>query len=306
MSGEKGPWWKDPRFLIPSILVPVALALVPFMRGERVSAELAVTVVLRDARRDTPSAFDISLRREFAASASSGAEMAAAIADTLAAEAGASIRQVAPERKPIRAIIEQHADGTLSVDRSLGDRVALHISRFEGARSIGDVVPDPMVQHTLDTAPNLGTEDPHDGLQLRAGVYRLIVTVPGCRDAWTFLELTPDGALLAGRSSDAVRPARFPLALQVMPRSQGTLRVAIEPCMSVSPATARPRFQELGDAIAGSFAASLNRLDGFDAVLLRHGERVGFDLNVSKNQPPPDGLVPADLVMTQCRVEWLE
>ena len=83
------------------------------------------------------------------------------------------------------------------------------------------------------------------------------------------------------------------------------LRIALDSCQSIAPAASTARFQGMGTALDSALLSSLRDL-GCNAVPLRAGQRVGFDLNESKNLPAPEGLLRSDLAIERCRGEWID
>ena len=204
--------------------------------------------------------------------------------------------------------------------RRLNTFVSLHLGRFDGATDIEDVGPrvaqailDPETSGALPVIFEGGDETSLADLSMKAGVYRIVLAAPGYTDEAKYLQLTDAGEVQTRDWFGETSEVQFPIAMNLFPRVQTNtaagplegLRIAVESCRLIAPATSTARFQEMGTAVESALLSSL-RDRGFNAVLLRAGQRVGFDLNESKNLPAPPGLVRSDLVIERCRVEWID
>ncbi len=321
MPEQKLAWWRDPRFVIPSIAVPLLLALValvPSLFKHRISDELSVSFVVSDARRTTRSVFDIPIGGQFTAREASGSDAARVIADQLTTKLQNRLSNLLGEREPIEVLVLHGEDGTLSIGGSVNTFVSLHLSRFDGVTHIGDVGPK-SVQMTLAEASQelsfseSASETSFADLKMKAGVYRIVLTAPGYRDEARYLQLTDAGEVLTSDPWGEVSEVRFPIAMKLFPRFQTNaatmaldgLRIALGSCNSVAPALSTAKFQDMGTALESALLSSL-RDRGFNAVPIKAGQRVSFDLNESKNLPAPKGLLRSDLVIERCRVEWID
>ena len=323
MPEQKLAWWRDPRFVIPSIAVPLILALialVPSLFENRISDELSVSFAVSDARRSTLSVFDIPIGGQFTVREASGLDAARAITNQLTFQLQNRLNDLFAEFERIEVLVRRGEDGTLSIDGPLNTFVSLHLGRFDGATGIRDVGPR-VVQRTLGedasgAFPVIfegGPETSLADLSMKAGVYRIVLAAPGYSDEAKYLQLTDAGEVQTRDWFGEISEVQFPIAMNLFPRLQTNtaagplegLRIAVESCRLIAPATSTARFQEMGTAVESALLSSLSGR-GFNAVSLRAGQRVGFDLTESKNMTRPEGLVRSDLVIERCRVEWID
>ncbi len=220
MPGRKNPWWRDSRFVVASIVIPLTLAVIALAPGffrQRTSNELTVSFVVRDARRLSPSVFDISISERFTVREESGADAARVIADDLVS--GLQDRFAAlPERERIDVPVLLGDDGSLYIDESLSMRVAVHLTRFEGITKIEDVLPY-LDQSRLPLGTQVrfpGSDGSVPDPRVTAGVYRIVLTAAGYRDEARYLQITDTGTLLTAPALPMaeVTEAQFPILME--------------------------------------------------------------------------------------------
>ena len=321
MPVNKSPWWHDPKFIIPGILVPVAVAMIglsPSLIPEKTSEELSVSLSISDPRRTDSGLYDMRLTKTFSIDAKVEAEAAINIANSLAKEIISNHSTLHSNRKMIRLLVQSADDGTLFIDERWNKSVAIHLSRFTDSGDIGSIAVAAAnfrrgAQRTLND-PYLPTEyfsgeiSVHER-KMRAGVYRLVFTAPGYRDQSIYLQLSEKGKVFTASDYDQVTELTFPFPVKLFPRfRQSTqpapLRVAVGTCKFTQPLSAKPKFQNIGLAIQMELVSAL-RQSGLESFILAEGQKTGFDLNPSKGLPPTEGIVAADIAIDLLSCEWL-
>ncbi len=300
-------WYRDPRFLIPSLLVPVGLAVLPFLleSGPTRPEQLRVSAGLDDPRRDDPGPWDQRSELSVEVQDLSSSELASRVVGEFLA--GIELPPV-PEREdrsPLSVSLNLAEDGILLLDGADSELVALHLSRFSQVRTLDELRQgaDPTVQMMLpdDGLPPVAAGPSTDESAIRAGVYRIVLTAPSYREYSRYLELTPQGELLSEQDFE-IQPMELPLSVQLQPIVSRPPTVAVPLCSLAPSSFDVIPTADLGILLQGAMVREL-RSAGYRAIALAEGERAGFDLNPSKGQPATPGVVYADYAI-EWRCEW--
>lgn len=322
MSKKNNKWWRDPKFVIPSIFIPIVVAifgLLPSLRQDKISDKLSVTLSMSDPRRADSGLFDMRITEDFVINEKSGLAAAKNIAKSLVKEIQSNQPSLQSDRNKIQVLVHLADDGILFINEPWSKTVALHLSKFKDYKNIDKLAFAAAEfrrgpQETLDE-PYLPTEYftgeiPVQERIERAGVYRVVLTAPGYRDQSIYLQLSEKGKVFTASDFDKVVELKFPIPVDLFPRFKNSLqpaplRVAIGPCMVTQSPSSKPKFQNMGVSIQTELVSML-RQEGLNSFILEEGQKVGFDLNPSKGLPPTEGFVATDLVIKLFRGEWRE
>ncbi len=322
MPKNKNLWWRDPKFIIPSIFIPIFVAIIgllPSFRSDKISDKLSVILSMSDPRRSDSGLFDIRIMKTFAIDEKSESEAAKNIAKSLAKDILSNQPALQSDRKKIRVLVRLADDGTLFINEPWNKTVALHLSRFT---DYGDIDSLALAAANFRIGPQSTLDEPYLPTEYftgeisvlerktRAGVYRVVLTAPGYRDQSIYLQLSEKGKVFTASDFNEVVELEFPIPVDLFPRFKESsqpapLRVAIGHCTVTPSASSKPKFQNMGVAIQTELVAAF-RQEGVNPFILKEGQKVGFDLNPSKGLPPTEGLVPTDLVIEQFRCEWMK
>jgi hypothetical protein len=318
MDKKNRPWWKDPRFIIPSILVPVGLAvlgLVPSLLPDNISNELTVTMTLTDPRRPEAGAIEAKLEHRFMIDDKSESQMANEIAKTVVSGILAERPALNPERKKIPVTIDHASDGTISIDKPDNNEMLLHLGRFVDFKDLDALMSDleakasanqmeqkPLTEPVL---PTFSSDITAMERAVRAGVYRIIVSAPGYTAHSIYVQLSNLGKLFTLSESSTAVELNFPVSFDLYPKFSPDLKIAIRPCRTSFPIASKPKFAVIDKAIREEMV-TVFRQNNFVPILVDEKQKVGFDLNPSKGLPATEGLISADLLIENCRCEWLE
>lgn len=317
MKAKTKPWWKEARFIIPGVLVPVIIALIgliPSFLPEKTSDELLVSLSIDDPRRDEAGRFDLSLEKSFELEGESASEAPQRIAQSILEALLEELPELKRERETMPVALDQTSEGILRIREPSRDVVTLHLGRFPSFKkleafmtALDNARPKDMVQHTLDKPrlPTGLTDISYLDRKMRAGVYRVILTAPGYHDATRYLELTDEGTMLTISDNGTVIKQDFPISLKLNPRPRRSFRVAIRPCATNAPASSNPGIPDIGSSVRTKLDAVF-RQHGLNTVLVDEKTEVRFDVQESKGYAVPEGVVSADLIIERCACTWLD
>lgn len=314
MEKKSNPWWRDPRFIIPSILVPLVLAfigLLPSILPDKISDKLSVTLSIRDPRRSESGLFDMTVEKTFVIDDESESTAARTIAHSILDNILSNQPTLKRNRKKIPMVVSQAGDGTLFISKPQNNELTLHLGRFANLQDLESLVAasgGPSAVQRVLVEPMLPTEASEISIldrKLRAGVYRIIVIAPGYNDHSTYIQLTDEGKIFTVSNSNDVVEIYFPMSLELNPRALRSFTIAIRPCHITLPASSKPKFTKIDTAIRAELA-NVFRQQGFIPVIVKDEQEVGFDLELSKGRPPTEGLVSADLLIENWRCEWMD
>ena len=318
MNKTNAPWWKEPRFIIPSILIPVSLGLIgliPSFLSESISNELAVTMTMTDPQRTEAGAIETTVAHRFVTAGKSESQTANEIARSIVANILSDRPELSTDRKEIPVTIAHAADGTVFIEKPDNKGLAIHLGRFADYKNLAalmaaleaDASANRMIQMPLSE-----TVLPTDALaisvvdrKIQAGVYRIVVSAPGYMNHSIYLQLSDDGKPSTLSGPNTVIELNFPISLNLFPRVSHPLRIAIRPCHTSMSTSSKPAFSAIDKTIREEMV-TVFRQNNFKPILVDEKQEVGFDLNISKGLPPTEGLVSADFLIENCRTEWLE
>lgn len=301
------PWWRDSRILIIGIIIPIAVASIPFLSQlitERVSERILITVELDDPRREDPGELDMVFTDE----AEVGYEtqnIANDLADKIVDHLK-SMSHTDSENKlhPIRVAVLLAQDGTLFIAEPLAQKVAIHLTRFPEFQDLTALFEDErtsmMVQQPIEI---LRVEQSVPGLEITSGVYRLILTAPGYHDQFVFLQLGVDGRLFTSQNRQEPIELTFPMQMTLTPRSR-RVKIAIKGFSTTPPPTSTAKIKDIGVAISRQLAVALEQ-KGFSTFIPTSQERVAFDHNISKGMPSSPGIKSSDFLV-RGDVKWID
>ena len=318
MNKENTPWWKDPKFIIPAILIPVGLALIerfPSFLSESVSNELAVTMTMTDPRRSESGSIETTVAHHFVTDGKSESQTANEIARSIVADILADRPDLNKDRKKIALTIAHAADGTVFIEKPDDKGLAIHLGRFADYKNLAGLMAALEADGSANRMIQMPLSEsvlPTDALaisvvdrKIQAGVYRIVVSAPGYMNHSIYLQLSDDGKPTTLSDSNTVIELNFPISLDLLPRASHPLRIAIRPCHTSMSTSSKPAFTAIDKAIREEMMTEF-RKNNFTPILVDEEQAVGFDLNISKNLPPTEGLVSADFLIENCRSEWLE
>jgi hypothetical protein len=307
-------WWRDPRFVIPSIVIPIltaAIGLMPRLLNNKSNETVTITMDLDDPRKPTAGLFNTFLEKTVRNANQAIQKAAAEFAESLSTLIQPSGFIDSADRTPIDVPVKLAEDGTVFIDQSFTETVALHLSRFSQFRDLESFLEEQRMsqfeQKTIDVSAFMvsGPEASEPERKMRAGVYRIILTAPGYHDASVYLELTEDGKLLTGSIfAEELTELTPPITMKLKPRSgqSAKLTIAIKALSECTVTSSDPKLEEICSTLQKYLMRELQQ-KGFEVKILEEGQKVGFDLNISKGMPPPQGLVFADLAIEVC-CQW--
>ncbi len=306
MAEKATRWWRDPRYLIPGVLIPLLAIVVPMLPRDKVSKQLAITLEVGDPRR-TDRLPGMRIEKDFKVKKQRIKYIADNLVEAIEARIKSSVPLRVEDRSPINASVNQAADGILFVEGSGAEKVALHLTRFPEVEDLWDLMnkahPNMVVQMTMEEATRLPVprvkELAAPGLNMRAGVYRVVLTAPGYHDAFKYLAHSKDGKLSMTSGFDILREATFPLSMELIPRSgsSGRLNVAVKPFLACAELTkSKPEFKDIGRLIQEDLEAAL-RQKGFSTLVVGPETDLSFHPYRLKNMEAPPGHQFADFLI---------
>ncbi len=310
---EKGkPWWRDPKFVVPSILIPVLAIVIPLWFTDKVSETLSIDLEIEDPRRPNPF-LDLHIEKGFSAKNQSHKDIAAELANTLAARLDAFV-SANPETRALLAIsVNQKPDGTLFIEESFSRKASLHLTRFPETKTIWEILqaefPHRFVQMTLEErnlfTPQHQKEVPAGKPIMESGLYRVVVTTPGYRDGFKFLELTRDGEIFGSDDFGDITPVTFPFAISLGSRfgESGRLTIAIQPFLACTKlGTHKPLVEGILRTIQSALEQELQKKD-FLVFVVKPEMKLDFHPYRIKKMGPPDNHKFADFLI-KGRCQW--
>ena len=297
--------------MLPGVLIPLLAITVPFIPREKVTTRVTFAMTVEDPRSTRPAS--TSIRSDFDTASSGDLEIAASLADSLEDILGSPASSGNEERSPIETSVNQAADGGLFIEGADSDLVSLHLTRFPEVESLTDLMamahPNMAVQMTLEETRfpiPLEEELADPGLNMSAGVYRLVLTATAYRDEFLYLEYTNARKLYVASEFEREREGAFPLAMKLYPVSQGSrrLKLALKPfpvCTELTGAILENRNIHL--LVQQSLGEALEQR-GFSVIEVSDETMLDFHPHRLKNMPAPPGRQYADLlVKTNC--QWI-
>jgi hypothetical protein len=314
MTDTDRPWWRDAKFLIPGILIPVLLAFLPFILPEKISKHLEVNIELQDPRRADPFSY-LYIKETFNVQDLSIDTVGAELSSKITEKVKSFVPLNPEERERMDVSLYQQEDGTFFLKEPFHKKIAVHLTRFPEVNSLWDLLnaehPSAFIQMTMEESRLITVrhqrETPVTDIHMTAGVYRVVLTSPGYHDRFYYLELTGTGELNKSDSSAHISEAQFPLMFSLYPRhgNSGNLIVALKPISSCTELSSRkPLFDDIKGAIQASVQKEL-RVSGFSLFLKQPEIRLDFHPYRLKNMEPPQGHKFADFIIrVDCR--WVK
>lgn len=312
MVEKSKPWWRDPKFVIPSILIPVLAIATPLLFTEKVSTTLAVDIEIVDPRRPDPF-LNIAFKRTFPIK--KGAFTDKEIANELAKVIETKIDSLVPanpeNRQGFEVLVHQGTDGSLLIEKSFSGNASLHLTRFPETKTAWDYImaekPYMVVQMTLEErdlfVPQPQKEVATSKLHLESGLYRVVATAPGYKDGYRLVELSNEGKLLMSNDFGDTTPVEFPFPISLFPRlgDSGRMTIGIQPfsdCTKLG--THKPLIEGIGRTIQRSLERELQRKK-FSVFVAKPDINLGFHpYRLKKLGAPPDHKFADFLINGSC------
>ncbi len=311
MSENSKAWWRDPRFFIPSILVPVLALVIPMLLPDKkVTKRLSVVIEIEDPRRSN-GFLGMEIENSFDLGKQSIKEIVTELSNRIL-ERIESHTPVNPEdREQIGVVVNQEQDGSLFIERPGTQNIALHLTRFSQISTFrelfDDELPDMVAQMPLEVArlrplnPRLDLEE--EALprrqDMRAGVFRVVLTAPGYRDAFKYISVDKNGEILGANEFGEIDKVEFPIFISLYPNffRSGQLTIAIDPFLPCNKlGTHQPMVEDIGKSIQRSLEVKL-RQEGFSTFVREPEMKLGFHPYRLKDMPPPPNHIFSDFLV---------
>ena len=300
-------WWRDPRFFIPSILVPVLVLVIPMLLPDKVTKRLSVVIEIEDPRRSN-GFLGMHIENSFDLDKQSIKEIVTELSNRILERIESHTPVNPEERERIDVFVNQEQDGSLFIEKPSAQKIALHLTRFPQISTLWELLnaehPHAAVQMTLEEArlipvQHLEEEALPRRQDMRAGVFRVVLTAPGYRDAFMYFSVDKDGEILGTNDMGKTDKVEFPISISLYPNfsRSGQLTIAIDPFLPCTKlGTHQPKVEDIGKSIQRSLEVKLQQ-KGFSTFVLEPEMKLGFHPYRLKNMPPPPNHIFSDFLV---------